>query len=240
MILSGTFATILLLAAGFTSDLWLSSQQTYREILAHPFLTGLTDGTLPPQAFRYYLEQDSLYLAAFGKALEELSAKAPKPEWKEILHRHAGEAIAAEKQLHASLLDKGNAAIANSVKTDPVNAAYVRHFSKAVRHGTFGEGLAAMLPCYWIYQEVGKDLVRRGSKNPDYQKWIDNYASDDYAKSVNDVLHMMDELPLDAPTRARAQKLFEQSAKFEYEFWDMAWRHVQGPAPRQRWWKVRR
>ena len=40
---------------GFTGELWHSIEGVYAEILAHPFLTGLTDGTLAEERFRYYV-----------------------------------------------------------------------------------------------------------------------------------------------------------------------------------------
>ncbi len=43
--------------AGFTGELWSSIEITYAEILSHPFLKGLTDGTLPEESFRFYVLQ---------------------------------------------------------------------------------------------------------------------------------------------------------------------------------------
>ncbi len=39
-----------------------------------------------------------------------------------------------------------------------------------IRAGHLAEGMAAVLPCYWIYWEVGKELKRRGSKNAACQR----------------------------------------------------------------------
>ncbi len=113
----------------------------------------------------------------------------------------------------------------------PTNYAYVNHFRAAVAKGTFAEGLASLLPCYWIYQEVGKELIRKGSKNRDYQQWIDTYASPDYAKSVNEALAMYNASApkLTAAQRAWARELFVLSARYEYMFWDMAWREESWP-----------
>lgn len=42
---------------GFTGKLWRSIEGIYAEILAHPFLQGLTDGTLSEESFRFYVLQ---------------------------------------------------------------------------------------------------------------------------------------------------------------------------------------
>lgn len=197
-------------------ELWNAIAPIYAKTLEHPFLTGLTSGTLPPARFRYYLQQDAAYLDAYSQALRDLAAKAPRKDWAATLRRHANESISEEKKLPPAPMA-------------PVNYAYVNHFRVAVAKGSFAEGLASLLPCYWIYQEVGRDLVKKGSKNAEYQKWIDNYAGEAYAKSVREVLAMYNaEAPkLSAAQRANARELFVLSSRYEYMFWDMAWREEQ-------------
>ena len=216
-----TLFTLLLAPALFaqpapSDELWKAIEPIYAKTLAHPFLKGLTDGTLPPSRFEFYLRQDAAYLDEFSKALVKLAKKAPNKTWSRTLTRHATEAIAAEKKLPAAPMA-------------PVNYAYTNHFRVAVETGTFAEGLAALLPCYWIYQEVGRELLRKGSKAADYQKWIDNYAGEEYAGSVREVPAMYNaEAPkLTAAQRARCRELFVLSARYEYLFWDMAWREEQ-------------
>jgi len=179
-------------------DLWTAIEPIYAKTLQHPFLTGLTDGTLPKERFTFYLQQDAAYLDAFSQALLDLSQKAPDKQWAQTLRRHAKEAIAAEKKLPPAPMA-------------PTNYAYVNHFRHAVATGTFAEGLASLLPCYWIYQEVGRELVRKGSKN---------------AKSVAEVLAMYNTAApkLTPAQRANAKDLFIKSARYEYQFWDMAFR----------------
>ena len=45
---------------GFTGELWRSIEIIYDEILAHPFLQGLTDGTLSDERFHFYVLQSTL------------------------------------------------------------------------------------------------------------------------------------------------------------------------------------
>ncbi|MFN0101317.1 MAG: TenA family protein [Bryobacteraceae bacterium] len=196
-----------------SDELWKAIAPIYAKTLEHPFLKGLTDGTLPPGRFQFYLGQDAAYLDAFSQALLTLAGKAPNREWADTLRRHAAEAIASEKKAPAAPMA-------------PVNYAYTNHLRVAVADGAFAEGLAALLPCYWIYREVGRVLIKKGSKNGAYQKWIDNYGGEEYAKSVRQVLAMYNaEAPkLTAAQRARCRELFVLSARYEYLFWDMAWR----------------
>jgi thiaminase/transcriptional activator TenA len=214
-------------AGGFTDGLWAAIAPIYEKTLRHPFLAGLADGTLPRARFDFYLEQDALYLSAFSRALSLLAAKAPREDWALTLNRHAVEALEVERKLHESLLGPGRRAATMA----PSNFAYANHLIAAASQRPFGEGLAALLPCYWIYWEVGKELKKRGSKNPVYQRWIDQYAGQEYGATVRQVLEMMDQeaRAMSTGSREAARKLFEISARYEYLFWDMAWREESWP-----------
>jgi thiaminase/transcriptional activator TenA len=206
----------------FTAALWQDAAPIYRQTLQHPFLQGLNTGALPRDSFHFYLVQDGLYLRAFSQGLHALAAKAPREAWAAILARHASEAIEAERQLHKTLLPASTA----PAEMAPTNRAYTNHLLASVSRLSFTEGLAAMLPCYWIYWEVGKELKKRGSTDADYRKWIDQYAAPEYGAAVTAVLDIMNQAAAAASPAERhnARQLFLLSARYEYMFWDMAWR----------------
>jgi thiaminase/transcriptional activator TenA len=227
---------LLLFATSFTDSLWASVKTIYPQTLQHPFLRGISAGTLTKDRFQFYLLQDAQYLGTFSEALSLVAEKAPRESWAAILRRHASEAVAVEREFHDSVLGSYGVSkdAVRRATMAPTNYAYTNHLMVTAARGSFAEGLAAMLPCYWIYMEVGKELKKRGSKNPDYQRWIDQYSSADYAKSVAEVLEMMNQEAdtLTADQRIRCVDLFVLSARYEYMFWDMAWRmEAWPPAP---------
>ena len=57
----------------FTDELWRGITDVYDAILAHPFLGGLADGSLPPDSFAFYVVQDALYLREYARALAATS-----------------------------------------------------------------------------------------------------------------------------------------------------------------------
>jgi thiaminase/transcriptional activator TenA len=218
-------------AQDFTDRLWQAAEPVYAKTLQHPFLTGLTDGSLPKHRFRFYLVQDAQYLRVFGQALSLLAAKAPEEEWAVTLNQHAMDTLKAERVLHESILrsygvDSRTVASAGMA---PTNVAYTNHLLAVVSQRPFIEGLAAVLPCYWIYERVGKHLVKKGSPEREYQQWIDLYAGEGYEASVRAVLAMMNTTAAkeSAGARERAEQHFVRSARYEYLFWDMAWREEQ-------------
>lgn len=217
----------------FTGELWQGSAGIYQAILAHPFLTGLTDGSLPPDAFAFYVVQDALYLRKYSDALAAVGARAPDAAGREMFSRHAADALAVEQELHGSLLaDLGidPAAVAGA-EPAPTNLAYTSHLLATVSVGSYAEGVSAVLPCYWIYWEVGKELLRRGSPDPRYQRWISTYGGEEFGAVVREVLAVTDRLGpgLAAPERARAHQHFRTSSRYEWMFWDMGYRQQRWP-----------
>lgn len=212
----------------FTRQLWQETKPVFEATLRHPYLVGLSDGGLPKAKFRYYLIQDAKYLRVFGQALSLLAAKAPSEEWSLTLNQHAIETLQAERQLHSDILGAygTDAKAIDQEPMAPVNVAYTNHLLATVSQRPFIEGLAAVLPCYWVYLEVGKHLVLKGSPDTDYQRWIDQYAGEGFEQSVQAVLRMMDEIATreSEEGRRRALRIYERSTRYEYLFWDMAWR----------------
>jgi len=84
----------------FTESLWASIGDIYGKILKHPFIQGLTEGTLDEEAFRFYVIQDALYLKDYARGLALLGAKAPQDQWLMMFAEHAREVIVVERALH--------------------------------------------------------------------------------------------------------------------------------------------
>jgi thiaminase/transcriptional activator TenA len=115
----------------------------------------------------------------------------------------------------------------------PTTQAYISYLLATAYGGSFAEGLAAVLPCYWIYAEVGAALVAQGSPNPQYQQWIDTYAGDEFAALVAEVLDLVDRTgpSLGPVERERAQRHLRMTARYEWMFWDAAYRQESWPLP---------
>jgi len=217
----------------FTSELWQGIGDIYRGILVHPFLTGLTDGSLPHGTFAFYVIQDALYLRQYAQVLAAVASRAPDAAGTEMFARHAADAVAVERALHESLLtDLGiDPAAARAAKPAPTNLAYTSYLLAAIYGGSYADGIGAVLPCYWIYWEVGKELRRRGSPDPRYQRWIDTYGGEEFGAAVRAVLAVTDELgPVLAPReRERVHQHFRVTSRYEWMFWDMGYRKQTWP-----------
>jgi len=216
-----------------TAGLWRDAAGVWAAILAHPFLAGLGDGSLDRDAFRFYVVQDAHYLRDYARALSVLSARAPDEEAIRMFAEHAAGAITVERSLHEGFfadfaLSEADVA---AVEPAPTCLAYTSYLLAAVHAGSFAEGLAAVLPCYWIYREVGRELAARGSSDPLYARWIETYGGEEFGALVDAVLALTEGVgaAAGAGERAAMGRRFQATARYEWMFWEMGWRREGWP-----------
>ena len=217
------------MATPFSQLLKRRSDKIWRAIDNHPFLDELQAGTLPMDRFVYFILQDYVYLLDFAQVLCLGGAKSPDLQTLEVFTRHALIAVEVERTFHATF---GKSLGFSREQLDatpkgPITEAYTRHLQAVARGGSLGEIVAAVLPCYWIYGEVGRRLYRNRPKKPKiYREWIETYASEEYWKPVREQIRLMDRLGKRAT--AGEKKLMEShfllSSRYEFLFWDQAYR----------------
>src|SRR6185503_16271957 len=136
-----------------TAGLWRAIEPIYAAILAHPFLRGLTDGSLDREAFRFYAVQDALYLRDFARALSIAAARAPREEWIIMFNQHAAGALEVEMTLHESFFKDFGLSPEDVAATPlaPTNAAYTSYLLAVAYgrpfHEEFGAVVRAVLAC---------------------------------------------------------------------------------------------
>jgi thiaminase/transcriptional activator TenA len=213
--------------------LWSDMEPIYHAILEHPFITGLTDGSLPREAFRHFVVQDAHYLRGYARALAGCAAKAPDENSIVMFAEHAAEALTAERELHAALMvDLGSSAdAALKEPVAPTTCAYVSYLIASVLGGSYAEAVGAILPCYWIYAKVGEALLERGSPDPLYARWIAMYGSEDFKQVVEAVLDVVDDVGAAASSAEldRVREHVRTTSRYEWMFWDAGYRRESWP-----------
>ncbi len=217
----------------WSSRLWGVLAEPYAAILDHPFVTGLADGTLSEAAFAHFLAQDARYLHDYAQALALLAGRAGDLGDTAILARHAAGTAEVELALHAELLDAAgiDAATLDGIAASPTTHGYTRHLLSTVLLGSFADGVAAIVPCFWLYARVGEVLLSAGSPDPRYQRWLETYAGEDFGAVVVEVLDLVDRLGpgLTEPQRQHAEHETLTSARYEWMFFDAALRQEGWP-----------
>ncbi|MPZ66612.1 MAG: thiaminase II [Pseudonocardiaceae bacterium] len=221
------------MAERLTDSLWSSIEDIYQSILAHPFITGLTDGSLPHDTFLHFIAQDAHYLRGFARALTVCAAKAPTENDTVMFAQHAAGAISAEQEMHAELAGQlGLSAEQLAARPiGPTTQAYGSYLLATTHGCSFPEGLAAVLPCYWIYARVGDSLVERSSPDPLYARWIAMYGGEDFQSTVDEVLALTDRIggELSSAENERVRGHFVTTSRYEWMFWDAGYRQETWP-----------
>jgi thiaminase (transcriptional activator TenA) len=218
---------------GTTDELWSEIEHIYGAILAHPFIVGLTDGSLPRASFRHFIVQDAHYLRGYARSLAICAAKAPTAADTVMFAQHAAGAVSAEQDLHAALMGEmgSSAELAAAEPVAPTTLAYTSFLLATCHGGSFAEALGAVLPCYWIYARVGDELLARSSPDPLYARWIAMYGGAEFQAVVDSVLELTDRVgpQLGARERALMSEHFVTTARYEWMFWDAGYRRETWP-----------
>jgi thiaminase/transcriptional activator TenA len=217
------------MAKKFSVQLRRRSERIWQAIEIHPFLRELQAGTLPINRFTYFILQDYVYLLDFAQVLCQGGAKSPDLKTLELFCRHALGAVEVERSFHASFGETLglSAKQLDAVPKGPITQAYIGHLQSVARGGTLGELVAAVLPCYWIYGEVGRRLYRNRPRTPRiYRQWIETYAAESFWQPVREQIHLMDQLGVTASRNEKQLMIqhFIVSSRYEFMFWQQAYR----------------
>ncbi|MFD5867792.1 bifunctional hydroxymethylpyrimidine kinase/phosphomethylpyrimidine kinase [Corynebacterium sp. NPDC060344] len=223
--------------AAMIADQWWESIADLREAIdGLDFIKGLASGSLPEEAFRFYLAQDAMYLNGYSRALAAASALAPNQDEQMFWAYAAHGAIAGEMELHRSYLgddagagyagnagnpgNSGNAGNAGTIEASPVTRAYVDHLVATAARGSYGELIAAVLPCFWLYRDIGHRLIARNHDAHPYSRWLDTYADDAFDADTNKAIDICSRYATTATTTERAamDRAFRLSSWHEVEF----------------------
>jgi len=217
----------------FTEELWSGISGTYAAILEHPFVRGLEDGSLERESFEFYVVQDAHYLREYARALSVAAARAPSEADIAMFAEHAAGAIAVERELHETFFAELGLSEADVAATPmaPTNLAYTSYLLATAYGGSFAELLGAVLPCYWIYREVGRELLEHGSPDPLYARWIETYGGEEFAEVVRAVLDLTDRIApeLSEAERNRMAARFAATSRYEWMLWEMGLRREAWP-----------
>lgn len=209
-------------AGPWTAALWAAGGETWHQILDLPFVRALGDGTLDEDLFAFYLDQDALYLRDYSRALATLSACADTAEAQVHWAAGAHEAIAAESQLHEGWL-------ANRARLggpSPITMGYTNFLRASAAGDDYVVGAAAILPCYWLYEEVGAVLSSQNHADHPYAEWLSMYGGEEFAADVARSLAEV-ERAFEAASpaqRVRAARAYLSACVYEREFFDQAHR----------------
>jgi len=217
----------------FSRQLRQEADPCWQASFAHPFVQGIADGSLPLDCFRHYVLNDSYYLSHFAKAQAIGAAKADDLHTAGRMAEHVQSTYNAELALHENFAKRLGITEEEKARfqPSPTAYAYTSHLLR-VYTGHFGEIIAAILPCYWLYREIGERLRGAQPEEPIYREWIAAYGGDWFGELVREQIERLDEWAerVSERDRERMKRHFLISSRYELMFWEMAYRRESWPA----------
>ena len=197
--------------------------------LRHPFVTGIGDGTLDMEKFRYFMLQDYLYLFDYARVFALGVVKARDPELMRVFAANVDAILGGEMRIRRAYMKRLDITEEQvfSIKPALANLSYTNYMLSVAQTGGPMEIVASILACSWSYAEIGQALaaIPGAAEHPFYGEWIRGYASEEYAATNQALIELMDSLAADAGEEQLAYltDVFVNCSRYELGFWDMAW-----------------
>ncbi len=202
----------------------------------HPFVVAMGDGSLSLERFQYFMRQDYLFLVDYARVLAIAAAKSPSLDsmghWAALLD----ETLNSEMELHRGFCADFGITVGELESTEamPATVAYTDHLLRSAYDGDIAELSAALLPCQWGYDEIGRTLAAnlQAPGGSFHARWVAGYNDPAYQEMTVWLRDFVDELGRSATEGQRARMLsaFRASTRYEYLFWDAAWNLEEWPA----------
>ena len=212
----------------WTEMAWLAVKPSFDAITELPFIKELSQGSLDREKFLFYIEQDSIYLASYGKLLTGLASRLDRPEHRRELISFAGENMDQERELHKLFINQINP----TAEASPTCLLYTSYLLKHLATSPVEIAFAAVMPCFRVYLEVGLHIAKQKKiENNPYQAWIDTYSEGEHLESVKRAEAICNALVKKASPELQEEMLrtYKLSTKLEYLFWDSAYRLEKWP-----------
>ena len=200
------------------------TEHIFHAIIKHDFVIELMQDTLDKDIFGFYVNQDSLYLNEYKKSLVTVGTKCHRAEDTQFFYESATGIIQVEDALHNVFLEDKYA----NPTPSPTCELYNSYLARIVNNESVEVGVAAVLPCFTIYKEVGDFIIRiQGNKGSNSrQSWIDTYASDEFATAVQQAIDIANTYARTASPEnlANMEEVFIKTSQLEWMFWDSAYK----------------
>ncbi len=212
----------------FSEKAWGEIAPIYAAILNHPFIRELTAGTLSKERFKFYMVQDALYLTEFSRVLSLVAARAPDPDTMMQFDESARNALIVERALHETFFREFG--ITGDVVADAERASvcftYTNYLLATAHRSSVEVAVSAVLPCFWIYWEIGKHVRAEATPSNPYRLWIDTYGDEVFGERVRNVIATADAMAASAAPAVLDGMMhaFRRASQLEWMFWDSAYR----------------
>jgi len=212
----------------FSREAWEANAGLYETIATMPFNAELAAGTLSDERFRHYIVQDAHYLKAYARVYAMASVRADTEGLMVTMADWAAGTMRAERSLHERYFKEfglGADEVA-AIEPTPTCLAYTGFLTECGAVAPLEVTLAAMLPCQWVYWEVGQAIAARAAPGNPFAAWIATYSAQGFGEACAQARAETDRLAAAASpaVRERMHHAFRKAMQLEWLFWDSSWR----------------
>jgi thiaminase (transcriptional activator TenA) len=200
----------------------------------HPFVREVAAGTLPPEKFRFYLEQNVQYLPEYARAMAIGASKADglvdMGAFAAALSNIVDNEIPENQGWLDQIVELGAEDAGGSEAMAPANVAYTSYLVSAAYVGGPLEVMTALMPCAWSYGDIARSFGEVAD-HPVYSTWVEFFRSDRYAGIVDEMRAQLETLAADVTPaqQRRLSEIFRMGARLEWGFWEMGYTLAQWP-----------
>ena len=214
----------------YSEQLYCQVSSIWQNYEKHPFLSGLFDGTLPIEKFRFYMIQDYLYLLDYAKVFALGIAKATSVEEMQFFSQNVHQILHGEMEIHRSYMQRLGITD-QEIALTPIhssNYSYTAYMIQEAYRSGIPEILAAILACSWSYADIALHLAERypqAVSHPFFGEWVASYISKSYQDTNRSLIERLDTVAdcLNISSLEHLSQIFRTCSYYELGFWDMSW-----------------
>lgn len=198
-----------------SAQLWSDNSDLAADVLAHPFVRGMADGTLPRERFATYLAQDAFFLESFARAYAlALARSRDTATLLALADLIAG--VREELGLHASYAASWGIDVAG-VQPLAATSAYTEFLLATAATQDVGVIYAAMTPCMRLYAWLGQSLD--ADRAGQYAQWVQTYADPEFEGIARVLEGLLDDQADDTPA---VRDAYRRAMQLELGFFEAA------------------
>lgn len=212
-----------------------------------PFNIQLAEGSLTRKSFKFYIEQDLLYLATYSHLVKKtadhfkeqatVTLNSKYARFSETLLKFNQETIVYEETLRQKFLSNRAFTLiqpepAQKIPILETQTQEIRSIVDDIDKPLFlAKAMVLITACPWVYLQIGKHLER----NPiqpiahvqDYKDWIQSYKPDSaFEDSVDELKRMLADILTPIADGSHEEQeilaLFLKAIQFEHDFFSAA------------------
>lgn len=192
-----------------------------KDIVEHPFNIGLMNNTLNIESFKFYIQQDALFLDDYIRTMLIVASRMEDYHNVISLVEVAQGSITVSRFLHNHYftiygINRGEKSL---------ECFNFTNFLLSISYGNAYEAITVLYSCMFIYKIVIDSMKNEFKKNNRYKDWFDFCSGNLMESASNTLENIVDGYCSKAGEneKSRMLELFKISAQFELDFWDSAY-----------------